>query len=304
MAKEKKDNLTEPTKRKRRFGDRYDGWRIRGKNEGLFFSLIPYIMRTRLDSQCFFDELIDLEAVNKLINQLRRDGKKDIRIYHFVVAAIVRTISQRPRMNRFVAGHKIYARKDVCVAMAIKRNLTDDGAETTIKPTFSRKDTLFDVVEKMNNDFTLAAASEAETDVDGFVKILQKMPGFLKQFIVFLARNLDKIGLLPKFIHEISPFHSSIFLTDVGSLGIASVYHHLYEFGTTSVFIGMGKKETKLAIDREGHVKEKKYINFRLVVDERICDGYYYATTIKTFRRLMLHPESLLTPPENICEDL
>lgn len=289
--------------RKRKFGDRYDGWRIRTGKPDLFFTLIPHIMRTRVDSQCYFDERIDLEPIEKLLQKLRKDGQKNIKTYHVFMAAIIRTISQRPRINRFVAGSKIYARNHINLSIAIKRSMSDSGEETTIKPRFEPSDTLLDVAEKVNASYIESAKTDGTNGTDNFVKAVLHLPSWVNHFIVFFMRNLDKIGWMPKSLNEVSPFHASAFLTDVGSIGISSIYHHLYEFGTTSVFISMGRKERRLVIAPDGMVKEKRFINVRVVVDERICDGFYYGSTFKLFQRIMAHPEILLEPPETIVYD-
>ena len=225
--------------RKKKLTDRYDGRKLKATKSDLFFSLIPHIMRTRMDCQCFFEERIDLEPIERLLRGLRLKGHKDIKIYHVFMAGMLRTISQKPRVNRFVAGRNIYARDHINFSIAIKRSMSDDGEETTIKPMFDPYDTLLDVAKKVND--TYAASVFSDNDTDKFVSTLCKMPNFVRRFIVFAARNLDKIGLMPKFIHEISPFHSTAFITDVGSLCISSIYHHLYEFGTTSMFISLVK---------------------------------------------------------------
>ena len=211
--------------RKKKLSDRYDGYKLKATKSGLFFCLIPHIMRSRLDSMCFFNEKIDLQPIEALMKELRNQGHRDIKTYHIIMAAIVRSISQRPRVNRFVCGRNIYARDHINLSLAIKRDMSDDGEETTIKPMFDPYDDLFDVARKITETYN--ASAEEDGEIDKFVSMLIKMPNFIRRFIVFLARNLDKVGLMPKFIHEISPFHSSAFVTDVGSIGIRPIYHHL-----------------------------------------------------------------------------
>ena len=161
--------------RKRKFGDRYDVWRIRTGKPDLFFTLIPHIMRTRVDSQCYFDERIDLEPIEKLLQKLRKDGLKNIKTYHVFMAAIIRTISQRPRINRFVAGSKIYARNHINLSIAIKRSMSDSGEETTIKPRFEPSDTLLDVAEKVNASYMESTKLLGTNGTDNFVKAVCNM---------------------------------------------------------------------------------------------------------------------------------
>ncbi|MBR3848320.1 MAG: 2-oxo acid dehydrogenase subunit E2 [Oscillospiraceae bacterium] len=295
--------MAEIKKRKRRLGDRYDGFRVRAMDPT--FYLIPHIMRTRLDSQIFFDEQVDISGLRKFIVE-NRESIPGLSMYHFFVAAIVRTLVERPRINRFVSGRKIFARSYLRVSLTIKKAMDEDGEEGQLTPEFSPNDTLREVVEKFNAALAETKAEDEKNkgnDTDIAIRILSALPGFLMKFVVWLMRTLDSVGLMPKIINKVSPFHSSVFVTNVGSIGLSPVYHHLYEFGTTSAFMAIGKKEVVNEVDREGNVNSKHVINMRFVLDERICDGYYFASAIKLFKYYVKHPEMLLSPPEEISED-
>jgi hypothetical protein len=114
---------------------------------------------------------------------------------------------------------------------------------------------------------------------------------------------MDKIGLLPKAINKVSPFHTSVFITNMGSLGIKSIYHHIYEFGTTSIFVAMGKKYSRMELDNDGNAIKRKYIDIKVVADERICDGYYYALSMRMLSKILKNPEILLDKPDTIMLD-
>lgn len=291
-------------KRKRRWGDRYDGYRVRKLD--LPFWLIPNIMRTRTDSQIFFNEAIGIGELDRYIKKKRASDIPNLRLVHVVLAATLRIFVNRPRLNRFIAGKKIYAHNNIRFSMSVKRSLTDDGEESEILPVFEPTDTIYEVVEKF--EAALKECCDEQTKnankTDKVNRLLSHIPTWLKSFVVFLMRNLDKIGLMPKAVYHASPFHSSAYITDVGSLGIDSIYHHLYEFGTTSCFIAVGKKEFVPFLKGDGTVGERKIINFRFVLDERICDGHYYAASIKQFKRFIKHPELLELSPETIPEDI
>lgn len=295
--------MKEIKKRRRRLGDRYDGFRVRNMDPTFF--VIPQIMRTRLDSQIFFEEQIDISGLRKFIVD-HRDEIPGLSMYHLFVAAIIRTIIERPRINRFVSGRKIYSRSYIRASLTIKKSMEDNGEEGQLTPEFETTTTLRDVVEKFNAALSEAKAEEEKSkgnDTDLTIRILSALPGFIVKFVVWALRNLDAVGLMPKVINRVSPFHSSIFVTNVGSIGLSPVYHHLYEFGTTSAFMAIGKKETVNELTREGEVITKHVINTRFVLDERICDGYYFASAIKLFKYYMKNPEKLLTPSDNISED-
>lgn len=288
-------------KRKRRFGDRYDGYRVHEKDP--LFNVIPHIMRSRLDSQVFFEEQIDVSNLNNFILQ-NRQTIPNLSTYHIIVAAAIRTITQKPRLNRFISGRKIYARNYIRASLAVKKSMSEDADEMLVMPEFNYDDTLHDVVEKFNKLVCDAKSETENTNKTGaFVGLINLLPGFLIKFVVWVVRCLDSIGKMPKFINKLSPFHSSLFVTNVGSIGLNSVYHHLYEFGTTSMFLAIGKKEVVREINADGTINNKHIINIRLVLDERICDGYYFATAIKHFKKLVKKPESLLKKPDYIAQD-
>lgn len=286
---------------KRRFGDRYDGRLVR--NEDPFFRLIPYIMKARSDSQVFFDEKIELAPIYEYLKQKRAEGIKNIGFLHIAIAAIVRVISQKPGINRFVAGQKIYARNDILISLAIKKNMAENSPETTIKVKFKPTDTIFDVADKINAVIAENKKADSSNGTDKTARIVSLCPGFLIKFIVWLCSTLDYFGHMPKTIHSVSPFHTSVFVTDMGSLGILPIYHHIYNFGTTSLFVAFGTKQKENVIDRNNNIIEKRYIGIRIVGDERIVDGFYYAAAFKMFKNLMQHPERLELSPEKVVED-
>ena len=222
---------------------------------------------------------------------------------HVVMAALVRVVSQRPHLNRFVVWNKIFARNHLNFSIAIKRSLTDAGEETLIKPCFMPGDTLSEVVRKTKSIQLSNQQQGAQNASDVISKILGILPDGLMRFVVWTMLSLDKVGMLPRFINEASPWHCSIFLTNIGSIGVESIYHHLYEFGTCSNFVAMGKKSRYQNINSENGISKHKQIRLKFVIDERICDGFYYASSMRLLNRLLANPEKLLTPPEKIVID-
>ncbi len=285
---------------KRKLGDRYDGYRLR--NVDTFFLLIPYIMKTRNDSQIFFEDVADVEELDAFVRK-NQENIPGLKLYHVFIAALVRLMATRPRVNRFVCGHKIYARNHIAISMSIKRSMTDDGEETNIKPKFAPESTLKDVVEIVNKEVNLNKESGSENDTDKFAKLVGHMPTFIIKAVINTLMWMDRIGIMPKAAIDFSPFHCSAYLTNMGSLGIKSVYHHLYNFGTTSVFLAMGKREYQYQGSDEGELIKKRIISLKMVVDERICDGFYYASSMRMFSKILQNPEVLLTPPEEVLVD-
>lgn len=285
---------------KRGIGDRYDGWRIRKVD--IIFRVISYFLKSRNDSQNFFEEKIPVEQLEEFIKK-HKEEMPDLSVMHVVMAALVRLISQRPQLNRFVVWNKIFARNHFNISIAIKRSLTDDGEETFIKPYFMPEDTLQDVVRKVQMELNTLDEPGVQKDADLIAGILNKLPDLLLRFVVFCLSWLDRVGIMPKFVHKISPWHCSFFLTNMGSIGFEPIYHHLYKFGTCSVFIAMGRKSTEYVMDSSGNIEKKRHIGLKFVVDERICDGFYYASSLRLLNKILANPEQLLSPPQSVIID-
>ena len=289
-------------KYKRRFGDRYDGRRLRTLDP--FYRLIPFIMRKRSDSQNFFEEKIEISRTEAFLRRIRKSQGEKIAMLHVLVAAMVRTMALRPALNRFVAGYSIYARNEILVSLAIKKEKKFDSPETTIKFKFEPTDTIYEVAEKMNRQIAENRKLDTNNETDRFARIIMYCPGFLVKFAIFILRTLDYLGLMPRFVNELSPFHTSVFVTDLGSLGIDPVYHHLYDIGTTSVFVAFGMKYREKVIDSNNNIIDKRYIKMKIVTDERIVDGYYYASAFKLFKNLVKNPEQLEETPTDLEPDI
>ena len=271
------------------FGHRSDGKAI--KNINPFFKVIPNIMMKRSDSQVFFKQNISLKGMDEYINKKSSEGIK-VSYMEIFFAAIVRTIYERPSLNRFAINGVLYQRNKISISIAIKKNLNDDGQETTVKLEFDGTENIFEVKEKLNSLIKNNKKMETENNTDSFAKLLNKMSyGSVRRIVKFL-KFLDKHGILPKKIIDLSPFHTSTFVTNVGSIGIDSIYHHLYDFGTTSMFFSIGKKK-KSYIYNEDEIEQDKCITVAFVGDERICDGYYYASSFKTLNKYLRKPELL-----------
>ena len=282
------------------WGDRYDGWRVR--NVDAVFSVIPYFLRTRMDAQNYFEQRIPIDHIEAFI----REHKEDIpglSIMHVVIAPMIRLVSQRPYLNRFIMWNKIFARNYINFSIVIKRSLSDEGEETLIKPYFQPTDTLQDVSRKILEEQNKNQKAGQQNSSDLISKILGYLPDWLMRVVVFTLLWLDKVGLLPRFIEQASPWHCSLFLTNIGSIGVESIYHHLYEFGNCSIFLAMGKKSQRHTVNKAGDVKGYKSILLKYVMDERICDGWYYASSMRMLDRILMNPSVLLTPPEKVVVD-
>ncbi len=288
--------------RKKRLGDRYDGRKLRSLDP--FYKIIPYIMKTRIDAQNYFEEKIEISSTESFIIRKRKETGERISFLHVIIAAMVRTISQKPGINRFVAGQKIFARNEILISFVLKKEFNEESPETTLKVKFNADDTFMDVVRKVNTAIEENQGSDTKNDTDKLAKLIMAIPGQLVRFLVWVLRCLDYIGLMPKIINRLSPFHTSVFITDLGSIGIQPVYHHLYDFGTTSSFVAFGIKMKEKVINSDNEITNKKYVRVCVVTDERIVDGHYFATAFKLYRNLIKKPDALDQPPEQVYDDV
>ena len=293
------DGLYHPT-----WGDRSDGRKVR--TLAPMAQITMYFQWERNICSNFFEDSFEITHIDRYIRQKRREGLTDFGITHVLLAAYVRGVAKYPQLNRFISGQKVYSRgDDIQYCMVVKKEMTVDSPDTSIKVHLNPRDTAEDVYPKLNAAIeSVKATQELDSSLDGLIQYLNLIPGLLLKFVVWLLKLLDYFGLLPKFLLELSPFHGSLFFTSMGSLGIPPIYHHLYDFGNIPCFGAFGCKRRATEVTEDGTVVQKKYIDVKFVLDERICDGYYYATFFKHYRRLLAHPEVLDNPPEEVVKDI
>ena len=286
------------------WGDRNDGRKIR--TLAPMAQITAYFQVERNTCSNLFEESFEITHIDRYIRQKRREGLTDFGITHVLLAAYVRGVAKYPQLNRFISGQKVYSRgDDIQYCMVIKKEMNVDSPDTSIKVHLNPRDTAEDVYYKLNAAVeSVKATKELDSNLDGLIMTLNLIPSVVLKFFVWLLKLLDYFGLLPKFLLELSPFHGSLFFTSMGSLGIPPIYHHLYDFGNLPVFGSFGCKRRALEVQEDGSVVQKKYIDVNFVLDERICDGYYYATFFKHYRRLLAHPEVLDNPPEEVVRDI
>lgn len=272
------------------FGLRADGRVEKGIDP--IVRMTSYIMPKRYDAQVFCKREADYDIIDAYVKEKRKQG---IRISHMdvIIAAYVRTIGQKPYLNRFVVNSKIYKRNEISVCLTILKDKTDDKInETAIKVKFKGNETIFDIKEKMNSEIERNRKVTESNATDRLCNLLLSIP-LLPGAAIGLIMAADKWGILPKWVIDASPFHTSMFITNMASIRMGYVYHHIYDFGTTSVFISMGQKEKKLKYDKEGNVVEKNVMPLGVVIDERICSGAEYSMGFAVFDKFLKNPELL-----------
>ena len=286
------------------WGDRTDGRKIR--TLAPMAQITAYFQVERNTCSNLFEESFEITHVDRYIRQKRREGMTDFGITHVLLAAYVRGVAKYPQLNRFINGQKVYSRgNDIQYCMVVKKEMTIESPDTAIKVHLHPGDTAEDVYHKLNAAVeAVKSTQELDSGLDNLIGYLNLIPSVVLKFVVWLLKLLDYFGLLPKFLTELSPFHGSLFFTSMGSLGIPPIYHHLYDFGNIPVFGAFGCKRRALEVQEDGSVVQKKYIDVKFTLDERICDGYYYAVFFKHYRSIRRHPEILDNPPDEVARDI
>ena len=266
---------------------RPDGTRV--KDLPPIVAAVPYIMPKRYDAWNSITEYIDEEAIKSYIREKRRSG---VRINHMavIIAAYYKAIQTNPKLNYFVVNSHIYRRNHFSVSFVILKKLADGSPdETTLKIYLEPSDTVFTIQQKITDAIEANRHTEQKNSTDKFARMMFSVPG-LPKFVVWLAYHLDKHGLLPRKIIDLSPFHTSLFITNLASINTSCIFHHCYEFGTTGVFICMGRPVPDPMAPAG---IRKKLMPLGVVMDERIATGIEYSRFFAAFSRYLRKPEVL-----------
>lgn len=265
---------------------------------------MPHVMPKRSDSQVFFTDDIDCTAIDAYIKEKKEQGI-DMTYLDVFVAAAVRLYAKRPALNRFVMGGRIFANEKIWVSMALKKSLRDNEPSTTIKIPFTGHETIFEVKKLFDEQIRVNKAADNENGTDKLMGVLTAIPNWVMRWAFGLIRFLDRSSLLPTALTDLSPFHGGLFITYLKSLGIPGIYHHIYDLGTIGQFIAVGKERLAPVVDQKtGEIMARKIMTMMVVADERICDGLYYARSMRLFRRILENPAVLEERLEVVEKDI
>ena len=266
--------------------------------------IMPHVMPKRSDSQVFFTDDIDCTAIDAYIKEKKEQSIKMTYLDVFVAAA-VRLYAKRPALNRFVMGGRIFANDRIWVSMALKKSLRDNEPSTTIKIPFTGHETIFEVKEQFDRQIHDNKDADAVNSTDKLAGALTAIPNWVMRWAFALIRVLDRSSLLPTAVTDASPFHGGLFITYLKSLGIPGIYHHIYDLGTIGQFIAVGKERLAPVVDQKtGEIMVRKIMTMMVVADERICDGLYYARSMRLFRRILENPAVLEERLEVVEKDI
>lgn len=284
----------------KRSGDRREGRQLRTLNA--YWSVFPYIQRRSTGAACVLSDSVEVSGVEKWLREKRGEGWAGLGFVHLLIAAYVRTVSMRPGINRFLSGGRLFARNDIQVVMAVKRGASVTATETCVKVVFSPTDTVFDVYRRLSEAVDEVKADVAVSEPERIAATLMRLPRPLRRLALAAARLLDRFDWLPRPWLDASPFHGSLTVTDLGSLGIMPAQIPLPEFGNIPCAISFGAKRRARELDG-GQPVERHYVDFCLTCDGRIVDSYYYASALKCLKYFLKNPIHLELPPETIEDD-
>lgn len=276
---------------------RADGKRLRKTDP--MYKVAAHIMDKRVDSMNMITIDIPYDPMHEYIMKKRKEG---IRISHMslVIAAYIRTMAEYPELNRFIVNKKVYARNEVAVGMVVLKSLEDHNG-TMSKMYFEKTNTIFEINDIINKYVEENRQNPENNGTEKIIKFLLSVPGLLRFGVNFL-KFLDKHGLLPKSIINMSPFHMSLGITNLASIRTNHIYHHCYEFGTTGVFMAMGITR-EIAVRKGNEITFVRSLPIGVTMDERICSGSYFASAFKALKKYLTNPQLLEVPPEKVVED-
>mgnify|MGYP004562810613 FL=1 len=285
---------------KRRFGDRKDGTLIRDL-DGMHF-ITPLIYPNRCDNEAYISERIDLGPVNAFLAQKNAQPSDfPYTLFHVILAALVKTVTLRPKLNRFIANKNFYQRREVSAAFVVKKLFSDDAGEALAVVHATDESTLTSLHEDIFRQISSCRSDKVDASTDN-MNLFNRMPRFLGKFIVWILTRLDVHGWIPASIIETDPYYCTMVLSNLGSIRLRSGYHHLTNWGTCSLFCIIGEKKMTPVFQPDGTYEMRETLDLGLTIDERLADGYYYSKSIRLLKHLLEHPELLELPAAQTVE--
>ena len=283
------------------FGYRVDGKKVRDIDP--IQRIIPHIMRHRHDSMNLIAVDLPCEPFDEFIKKESAAGNGEYDYMHIIIAGLVRIVANYPRLNRFVMNGRIYKRSVINISFVVRKGMSPDAPDTTVKLAFSGRETIAEVREKINDVIIANSNLDADNGTDKIARLITFTPNVVIAMLIGLIKFLDRHGMLPKAIIDVSPFHTTAFITNMKSIKGPSIYHHVYDFGNTGMFFSMGK-EAMIPVVSGKEIVPAKRLPFKIVTDERFCDGFYFSSAMRVLRKYYTHPEVLKEPLEELPDDV
>lgn len=286
---------------KRKWGDRSDAVWL--KDIPSMNRIMPGIMPNRADNEAFVSFDLDYRPLERYLEKKNEGRTKDkYTFFHVISAAVGKAFVLRPYMNRFVCNHKVYQRNEISIAFTVKKEFNDKAEEALAFFTYDEKETIDSYHKKIMDVIHQTKRTDLADTSTGAMDVICKLPQWVINLLVKFVLWLDKHGWAPQALIGSDPNHASIFLSNLGSIGLECGYHHLVNWGTNSCFIVIGKKHLKMEYDKDGTPDLHEVIPIGITLDERIADGYYYSGTVALVKELLAHPELLEQPADTPVE--
>lgn len=274
------------------FGLRSDGRKVRDAEA--IEKIIPHIMKTRSDAHNWCEVDTRCESVDNWINDVYERTGVSFNYLSVVIASLLRVYALRPKLNRFVMNGRIFQRNGLFVSITIKASLRDEAPDLTLKIRFTGKESIFEIKEKIDSAISDMLRKQANNKTTKTASKLTCVPNCLIKFAMWMIKFLDKHGMLPASLINVSPFHTSFYITNLKSIKGEWIYHHIYDFGTTGLFLSMGKEKLEPVVEN-GELAIGKVMRLGVTMDERYCDGFYFVKSLKMWREFMADPRLLET---------
>ena len=281
-------------KEKKRWGDRKDGKLLR-KLDSMHF-IMPLIFPNRCDNEAFISQRIDLTNADAYLSKINAENPQfKYTLFHLIVAATIKCITLRPKLNRFIANKNTYQRNEVSASFVIKKQFSDNSLEGLAFVHAKPDSTLHTIHEDIRRQVQDCRVGKIDSSSDS-MDLFNRMPRFLSKFLVWIVTRLDVHGWVPQSLIETDPYYSSVVLSNLGSIRLQSGYHHLTNWGTNSIFVAVGQIKMRPFFQEDGSFSMKNSIDLGLTIDERLADGYYYSKTVRLLQYLLEHPQTLELP--------
>ncbi len=275
-------------------GDRKDGTLIRDLDSMPL--IVPLLYPNRCDNEAFISETIDLTNLDAWLEKKNSDDPAyKYNLFQAIVTAMLKCLTLRPKMNRFIANKSMYQRNELSASFVVKKLFSDNGGEALAFVHAKDEDTIDTIHDEIYRQVSYCRSDKVDPSTES-MDTFKKMPRFLMRFLVGIVCKLDKHGWVPSSLIASDPYYSSVVLTNLGSIKLHAGYHHLTNWGTNSVFVAVGDKKFRPFYNDDGSVTMRDSIDLGLTIDERLADGYYYSKTVRLLRKLLENPELLEKP--------
>ncbi len=282
------------SERRKRWGDRRDAYWIRDV-DGLH-AIMPHLMEKRTDAEVFVNYEFDVTELMDFIAERNATESGDrTKFFHCIIMGVARLIQLRPDLNIYVSGRRMYMRHKTTMAFVARRDFEDGSRESLVIAEVEDDWTL----RKVTDEITGSVRKVRESDSYGVDKTLDSFSRIPRPLLMLLARIvkiLDFYGRAPRSVTEGDPNFCTVLLSNLGSIGCPSIYHHLNNYGTNSIVVTLGKVHRKDVLLEDGTRGTRMVVDAGITLDERIADGVYFARSLDVLQRILDKPELLNIP--------